>query len=285
MAVPTSTVVRIDIAGSTYIRGVTSYRHDRVVRKCLVTGLTASGDNDPDEHDLLHRAAEAATTGNLFHHIVTDLPLQQVSARHFRKSVTKAWVDLIYARGRWGSLPQAANVIASARAKDMYTPVYRWSFDFNTNEPLFDPDTHMPDGPLYVIGPADTGRTGKDAYRSPRTYMWKRSAFEFFLPTFRSSSPVSAIDHLVGKTNDADFMIGGVNFVRNTLLLQAPDVDWTANRNGDWFEIDYRLIGLPIGFNVQHIFINDEFPFSGEWQTKNGPEFEQADFLPLLDIL
>ena len=286
--ISTGVTVRIDISGSIYNRGVTSYRHDRVIRRCLVSGLTASGDNDPSEHDLLHRAAEAATTGNLFHHIVTDLPLQQVRARQFRKSTTKVWVDLIYARGRWGSLPQASNIIASVRSKDMPIPMYRLPYTplgQGGGDPAFDLITHLPSGPLYIIKKENTGEPGKEVYRRPQTYMWPRPAVEFYLPTFRSSNPISAIDHLIGKTNDDDFTIGGVTFIENTLLLKAPDIDWTANRNGNWFEIDYRLIGMPIGFNVQNILIATDGPSAGEWVTVDGPEFEKANFSDLSAVL
>lgn len=298
MPVPSGVVVRIDLDGSTYTRGVTSYRYDRVIRRCLVTGLAASsgssplGGVNPDEHDLLHRAAEAAVIGNLFHHIVTDLPLQQVRARPFLRSPTKAWVDLLYARGRWGSFPSGspANVIGSYRSKDMPIPVYELPYvpqGDGSSIPKFDPITHLPDGPLYIIKKTNTGVGGRDAdhiYRRPQTYMWPRPAVEFFLPTFKSYDPLDRIDHLIGKTNDGPIRIGTLDFAVNTLLLKGPDLDWTQNRNGDWFEVDFRLIGIPTGFFVQHILIAESGPNVGEWVAVDGPQFEQADFTPLTAI-
>ena len=136
MPAPTKTVVKLDLYGSTLDRGVTSYLNDAATRLSHVSGLTPSSENEPDPalHDLLHRAAEAAITeAGLFHQNVTDLPLESVKAT--QHGSTSAWVELNYERGRWGTLPNPANVIASSRSVDMPIPMFR-----NPYKVTFDPN-------------------------------------------------------------------------------------------------------------------------------------------------
>lgn len=303
--VGTGEVVKIDLVGSTHQVGLTSYRHDRAIRRCIVTNLGISDDGSPDEHDILSRAtslAIVAATGSgggtqLFHHIITTLPLQQARAR--QRGRNSVWVDLIYARGRWASLPSAANVIASSRTEYIPTPMYRLPYTVSGNgtpEPAF--EDGLPNGDLYVIEPTNTGRlTGipraKFEYRRPQTYMWERPVILFKLPTFRASNPILQIDQLIGKTNDEQIEIGGVGFPINSIKLEAPDVNWTSEKTGgDWFEIDYTLIGAPDLFNVQHVRIGREGEVDDDgnsvedlWVTTNGPEFAQGNFAPLLGVL
>ena len=284
--------VKLDMYGSTSSLGVDTNRRDRALRRCLVSGLTASvedGSPSGSSHKLLQLAADAVFDAvGLFHHTTKGLRLQDIQARQWGQ--TKVWVDLIYFRGfeNTGFLDTpAGNTFEFTRPVNATIPVYRHTTNLANGDPEFD-SHNLPAGPMYGNAPLRL----KNQFQFPWHYMFPREGTLITVPTLLTAHPYSApgVADRISTVNSDFVKIGSINFAPFTLKFQTAHVTvkiggFGSSANSIWYETLYEFVAIPGGHYIQQpVWIPAHEdppgnPIPAEWGTSESVEWPAKTFV------
>lgn len=263
-----------DLHGSIQQQGITSLKHDYAVRHCIVRNLD---NTNMDLGSAIKKAFEA--TGSL-HHNLHYMWLTKIRA--VKWGDTKARVQLIYQRGKWGR-PATTSALKTASTYSAYefVEVYRLPYDIDDPMQTEKYLNGLPNGSWYNLANIE------DPTHPPTAYRLKRPTTRLIYNTVLSFNPFSFTSQHLNRVNEGSVSFGQVTFQAGTLRfdgIDAPATQWNAGsgiggRSKPSHDVQYQFTANSDGHYRQYVFWDDRTQ-PHKWGTFNQLGYQTSDFDP-----
>ncbi len=271
--------LRRDIYGSSLTVGVIDARRDRADRNHIFDGITAS---DQGLKDAIQGAID--DTGP-WHHQITNLPLQTVTATRFRE--TAAFITQNYGRTQF-TLPHPPGNPIVQMEKSI------WPTDWVRGGEIY--LNGYPEGEIPGVYGADKANPNLD--RKPKDTPYHVSAIRMTVPTVLSWNPYGQVSSALGCVNKNALSFEGVTIPAGLIRFDALYVNGkkitsastviSFGFNTTQFKIVYEFTLVPNGFLRQDVWFGDalggNFPSNPagdagrQWRTRRIPVYQFVKF-------
>lgn len=278
--------VKVDLYGSTYVRGFSHSIFDRGYRRCRVWGMDGLGPDGttptPNQMDEAIQEA-AAVAGDSFHHIDGSLPLAYAKARRIGPDAMD--VELYYGRrdlNFGGTQPQS--LVARFRTGVDIAEWYLADTDLE-GDPAFD-FWGMPDGYINGLVTSDGDGTYSPDYYSvppghglefePKKRLLNINTMTIQVPVELSQDPGFIVLPYLRRVNSGAVLYGSYLFQPGELLFLGYTSDVRSTQSGVvTYDVVYSFKARFGGFRYQVANWGDG---DNEWSVDN------VDLYPALDF-